>query len=83
MSEIDKTIDDLLTRLDTSITDKGRGDAIDQILAASPRTTGVASLAEHDAVAQFRSELKDGFVRVDTARRLLTLIQVAVEVALT
>ncbi len=82
MQELDKTINILFAQLDNKLETDGKRDAIDEILLASPRETAVASLANHEAVKQFRQEATDGFVRVDTARRLLTLIQVAVEVAI-
>ncbi len=82
MLDLDKTINDLFAKLDTKLEGDGKRDAIDEILLASPRETTVTSLADHEVVKQFRQEATDGFVRVDTARRLLTLIQVAVDVAL-
>jgi len=82
MPELDETITDLFAKLDTKLQTDNRQDAIDEILAASPRSTSVNSLADHESVKQFREEVTNGFIRIDTARRLLSLIQVAVEVAL-
>jgi|GEM_PF-2919543 len=82
MPELDETIDDLFAKLDTKIERNGTRDAMDEILLASPRETSVTSLANHAVVKQFREEATSGFVRVDTTKRLLALIQVAIEVAL-
>ncbi len=51
-----------------------RGDAIDQVLAEAPRSTGIVSLRDAPEVAAFRNELTDGLIRVDTANQLLRLI---------
>ena len=83
MPELDQTIDNLFAQPDQKLERKGKRDAIDEILLGATRETAVTSLADHQAVKQFREEITSGFVRVDTVRRLLTLIQVAVEVALT
>ena len=56
----------------------GRGDAIDEVAGSPPRRTDVPDLREHPAVRQFRQDLIDGFVRVDTARQLLDLVSVVV-----
>ena len=50
-------------------------DAIDRALHAPPRTSAVESLRNHPAVAAFREELINGFVRADTARQLLVLVE--------
>ncbi|GMU24745.1 MAG: hypothetical protein AMXMBFR13_48170 [Phycisphaerae bacterium] len=52
----------------------GPRDAIDVELGAAPRTTSVVSLRESPEVEAFRNELVDGFIRADTANRLLRLI---------
>jgi hypothetical protein len=72
----------LLERLEESIPQPRRQDAIDAILANEPRTTGVRSLRDHEVVQQFRRELSDGLIRVDTANRLLGLIRTVVEAAM-
>jgi hypothetical protein len=56
-----------------------RWDAIDAVLGAAPRTTGVKSLREHETIQRFRKEFSDGLIRVDTARQLLRLIRHAVD----
>ena len=58
--------------------DSTLGDAIDKALASSPRMTKVHSLKDHPDVKQFRQDLIDGFVRVDTANRLLQLLSTIV-----
>lgn len=50
------------------------GDAIDQELKRRRRTTSVQSLRDNPVVEQFRQELSDGLIRVDTAHQLLSLI---------
>jgi hypothetical protein len=72
----------LLDRLEESIPKAKRRDAIDAILASEPRTTSVRSLRDHEAVQQFRRELSDGLIRVDTANKLLGLIRTVVEAAM-
>ena len=53
---------------------KAPADAIDAVLASADRVTAVRSLRESAAVEAFRSELTDGLIRVDTANRLLRLV---------
>jgi len=72
----------LLTRLEESIPKAKRKDAIDAILAGEPRTTAGRSLRDHEVVQQFRRELSDGLIRVDTANKLLGLIHTVVEAAM-
>jgi len=83
MDDVTETLDSLLERLEVSVTRARRHDAIDAILAGSPRTTQVASLRDHEVVRRFRQELSDGLIRVDTAHRLLMLLRTAVDAALT
>lgn len=54
------------------------GDAIDEVLAGAPRTTEVKSLRDHPDVQQFRQDLVDGLIRIDTANRLLQLVATVV-----
>ena len=72
----------LLTRLEESLPKAKRKDAIDAILADEPRTSAVRSLRDHEVVQQFRRELSDGLIRVDTANKLLGLIHTVVEAAM-
>lgn len=83
MDDVVETLDSLLGRLEASIRQTRRHDAIDAILAGSPRTTEVASLRDHKVVRRFRQELSDGLIRVDTAHRLLMLLRTAIDAALT
>jgi len=72
----------LLKRLEESIPPSRRKDAIDAIdaiLASEPRGTVVRSLRDHEIVQQFRRELSDGLIRVDTANKLLGLIRTIVD----
>jgi len=69
----------LLERLVESIPQSKRKDAIDAILASEPRSTAVRSLRDHEVVQQFRRELTDGLIRVDTANKLLGLIRTIVD----
>lgn len=55
-------------------TQSPRADAIAAVLAEAPRTTAVVSLREAPAITEFRQALTDGLIRVDTANRLLRLI---------
>ena len=72
----------LFARLEEVIPKARRKDAIDAILASEPRTTAVRSLRDHEVVQQFRRELSDGLIRVDTANKLLGLIHTVVEAAM-
>ncbi len=83
MDDVTETLDSLLERLEASIERTRQRDAIDAILAGSPRTTQVASLRDHEVVRRFRQELSDGLIRVDTAHRLLMLLRTAIDAALT
>jgi len=79
MSENDPTrlLDDLLDTLELKSNrrrDEGRGDAISSVLNGQPRTTAVVSLRDAPAVDAFRQALVDGLIRVDTANRLLRLV---------
>jgi hypothetical protein len=49
-------------------------DAIDAELARPARVTSVTSLRHDPTVEQFRQELIDGMIRVDTVNKLLGLI---------
>jgi hypothetical protein len=69
-------LDRLIDLLSTS-TGQPR-DAIDEVLAGAPRATEVKSLRDHPDVKQFRQDLIDGLIRVDTANRLLQLVATAV-----
>lgn len=74
---------DSLDRLIELLAQRGQavgagGDAIDEVLGSAPRTTEVRSLRDHPDVVQFRQDLIDGFIRVDTANRLLRLLSTVV-----
>ena len=72
----------LLESLEKGIHLGRRKDAIDAILASEPRTTAVRSLRNHELVQQFRRELSEGLIRVDTANKLLGLIRTVVDVVM-
>ena len=78
LSTIQETLDDLLKDIDRGARQASRGDAIDEILSAPVRTTTTRSLRDHAVVQQFRDELANGLIRVDTVHRLLGLIRLAV-----
>ena len=59
------------------------GDAIDRILASPRRRTDVRTLRNDPVVEAFRRELVDGLIRVDTANKLLHLVNAAVTALLT
>jgi hypothetical protein len=72
-----QVLDELLATLETRLTASGtdgREDAIDAVLGSPARTTNVTSLREAPEVASFREALIDGLIRVDTANRLLRLV---------
>ena len=69
-------LDRLLSRLQEVVHRRERhGDAIDRILDGQPRRTEVRSLTDDASIKAFRREQIDGFIRVDTANRLLGLIE--------
>jgi hypothetical protein len=73
----DKILNELLGTLQERLDkqeQKGRDDAITAVLNTPPRQTAVASLRESAVVETFREALVDGLIRVDTANRLLQLI---------
>lgn len=59
------------------------GDAIDRVLASPRRRTTVRALRNDPVVEAFRQELVDGLIRVDTAGKLLHLLNTAVTALLT
>lgn len=76
MPEDAQQLDRLLSRLAEALHRRERhGDAIDRILDGKPRRTEVRSLTNDASIKAFRRELIDGFIRVDTANRLLGLIE--------
>lgn len=65
----------LMHTLALTVTDeRATGDAITQELASPARTTAVSRLRHAPEVEAFRQELLDGLIRVDTANRLLRLV---------
>lgn len=50
-------------------------DAIDDVLAAPPRQTHVVSLADSPIMQQFRVELTNGLIQIDTLNQVLRLVQ--------
>ncbi len=50
------------------------GDAIDAVLSSPPRATRVRSLRQSPEAEAFRQAVVDGLIRVDTANRLLQLV---------
>ncbi len=82
MSDTAENLDRILERLEASLEPRRRRDVIDEILAGAPRKTDAVSLRDHPVVQEFRRELSSGLIRVDTAKRLLGLIRMALEAAL-
>ncbi len=82
MAKIGDSLLALLDRLEESIPQTKRKDAIDAILASAPRTTAARSLRDHEVVQQFRRELADGLIRADTANGLLGLIRTVLDAAM-
>ncbi len=75
---LDRLIEQLSANASAAAPDAGRGDAIDEILSSPPRQSDVPDLRQHPVVQQFRQDLIDGFIRVDTARQLLDLVSLVV-----
>jgi hypothetical protein len=73
MNAITAELDRLVSLLEQG-TRAAPADAIAAELAAPPRTSGVRPLRDDEVVRQFRQELIDGLIRVDTANRLLALV---------
>jgi len=71
-------LDELLTTLESRLGARSletqRNDAISAVLNDEPRRTAAVSLTDAPAVEAFRQALTDGLIRVDTANRLLRLI---------
>jgi hypothetical protein len=80
MSDHESTqiLDDLLNTLESRLgaraPESQHEDAIAAVLNEEPRRTAAVSLADAPAVEAFRQALTDGLIRVDTANRLLRLI---------
>jgi hypothetical protein len=75
---LDRLIEQLTARASAAAPGAGRGDAIDEVLSSPPRQSDVPDLHQHPVVRQFRQDLIDGFIRVDTARQLLDLVSLVV-----
>lgn len=82
MPETNDPLSTLLDRLEERIERVAGRDAIDRVLAERRRTADARSLRDHEVVQKFRQELTDGFVRADTAQRLLSLVGTVVDLAL-
>lgn len=70
-------LDELLSTLEKAAqrTEQRRpADAIDEEIASPARTTAVSSPRNAPEVLAFRQALVDGLIRVDTANRLLELV---------
>jgi len=84
MPGLNDELDHLIESLDGEIQKQPKvGDAIDLILASPRRETEVRSLRHDPAVEAFRRELTDGLIRVDTANRLLSLVNTVVTALMT
>lgn len=70
---LDELLDTLELRLDRRRSD-GHDDAITAVLNREPRRTAVTSLRDSPVVESFRQALTDGLIRVDTANKLLGLM---------
>ncbi|HEY3245924.1 MAG TPA: hypothetical protein VGM03_21490 [Phycisphaerae bacterium] len=73
MSQVTEHLEQLVSVLERMVS-KEPADAIAAELTAPPRTSAVRSLRNDEVVQQFRQELVDGLIRVDTANRLLALV---------
>jgi len=70
------TLESVLTRLQSLAPSAGtqERDAIDAELARPGRKTSVAGLRESPVIENFRTELRDGMIRVDSVHQLLGLV---------
>ncbi|MBN1510979.1 MAG: hypothetical protein JXB13_03110 [Phycisphaerae bacterium] len=75
---LDRLIEQLSRKTSAATPTTGPGDAIDEVLSSAPRQSDVPDLSRHPVVQQFRRDLIDGFIRVDTARQLLDLLSLVV-----
>ena len=86
-NESTRILDELLDTLDRKLTQASEdgsgtagqgtvsnGDAIQAVLGEGARRTAVLNLRDAPVVEQFRQALSDGLIRVDTANRLLKLV---------
>jgi hypothetical protein len=72
---MNESLEKLMEALDTALAKEGEtGDAVDRTLSGPERSTGVVSLRDSEVVRQFRDELVDGLIRVDTAGKFLDLV---------
>lgn len=79
VSEANDTLTALVDRLEQAINgDAERQDAISAELARPGRKTATVSLQDAPEIERFREELTDGLIRVDTANRLLNLVNTVV-----
>lgn len=73
-----ETFDQLITMLDHTLHHQQPSphpnDAITRTLNTAPRTTAVTSLRDAPEIQRFREDLANGFIRLDTANTLFTLI---------
>jgi len=81
-SEATEVMDQLLKTLAAAsgkVRDRpASGDAIDRVLRSPLRETHLQSLKNAPEIAAFREALVDGLIRVDTANRLLRLVNTIV-----
>ncbi|MBI1826147.1 MAG: hypothetical protein HY287_04230 [Planctomycetes bacterium] len=74
MSKLIQTFNELLSHLDQQIQKPQNKDAIADILGAPPLGTKVQSLHDLDVMQQFRRELSDGTIQMDTLHQILGLV---------
>lgn len=75
---VTQVLDELTAALEGAGRRRGGGDAIERTLSEPGRSSAVRSLREAPEVDAFRQELIDGLIRVDTANRLLQLLNTVV-----
>ncbi len=73
-SQNENELDMLLDRMEAMLS-QPPGDAIDATLRSAPRTTRTASIREHEIIREFRQEMTDGLIRLDTANQFLGLVR--------
>lgn len=68
-----------LERIAAAAAPTAPGDALDRILAEPGRQTAVASLRDSEIIKQFRNDLIDGLIRIDTVNQLFRLVSAVLD----
>ena len=74
MNDTIQKLDELIATLEGAVKNRTTDDALDRILNEPARTTATRSLRDDATIRQFRTELSDGLIRVDSLNQLLGLV---------